>query len=257
MCAALAGCGSVVASNSAAPAAGAANSGTTSAEAAASAAPQVGCASVNQASAVTIRRNLRLEVPVEGGMLSVTDHNRVQVQALFRDLCNAVTHPDNLKSPVHCPIAFGTYYAGTFFDGQRVLATFTYTTSGCQRVSLNAAGKTQATMMAGQAAAAAPHLLADMDTVLKLKPGHMQPLGQVSAGGPTSLRQVAGFVEVELAVLDSEDERLPLGLGEVQLVAVGVGRIVHHVQLGLTGLVRRGRRVGGDVHLDPPRLGQG
>jgi hypothetical protein len=168
LCAALAGCGSVVASGAAASPAGTA----------ASAARKVGCASVNQANTVTIRRNSRLEVPVAGGLLSVTDHNPVQVQALFHEMCDAVAHPSQLKSPVHCPIAFGTYYAGTFFDGQRVLATFTYTTSGCQQVSLNAAGKTQATMVAGRAAAAAPHLLADMDAVLKLKPGVMQPLGQ-------------------------------------------------------------------------------
>src|SRR6476661_4819457 len=74
------------------------------------------------------------------------------------------------------------------------------------------------------------------------------------------LRQVAGLVEVELAVLDPEDERVPLGLGEVELVAVRVGRVVHHVQPGLVGLVRGSRGVGGDVHLDPalvewPRVG--
>src|SRR5205807_417926 len=59
----------------------------------------------------------------------------------------------------------------------------------------------------------------------------------------------------ELAVLDPEDERVPLGLGEVEPFAVGVGRVVHHVQPGLIGLVRGGRGVGGDVHLDPALLG--
>ena len=42
---------------------------------------------------------------------------------------------------------------------------------------------------------------------------------------------------------------------EVQPVAVGLGRVVHHVELGLVGLVRRGRGVGGDVDLDPALLG--
>jgi hypothetical protein len=53
------------------------------------------------------------------------------------------------------------------------------------------------------------------------------------------------------------DEGFPLCLGEVQLVAVGPGRVVHHVELGLPRLVWRGRGVGGDVHLDSALLSLG
>src|SRR5271169_5895863 len=82
--AAVSGCGSVVASDSAsAPAA-----------AAATAAPQVGCASVNQATAVSIRHLLHLMVPVDTKpQASTTYRQAAQVRALFGQLCAAVTHP--------------------------------------------------------------------------------------------------------------------------------------------------------------------
>ena len=41
------------------------------------------------------------------------------------------------------------------------------------------------------------------------------------------------FVEFELTVLDPKDENVPLSLGEVELVAAGIGRVVRDVQLGL------------------------
>ena len=58
--AALAGCGSVVAS-----------SGAAAAPAAATPVPQVGCASVNQATAVSIRREMRLMAPVGTNPISI------------------------------------------------------------------------------------------------------------------------------------------------------------------------------------------
>src|SRR5580700_7663090 len=64
-------------------------------------------------------------------------------------------------------------------------------------------------------------------------------------------RQVAVLVQVELAVLDAEHERVPFGLGEVQLARLRLGGVIHHVKLGLAGLVRRTRSVRGHVHLDP------
>jgi hypothetical protein len=172
--AALAGCGSVVASapSSAPSSAGAA------ARSSAGAAAQAGCASVNQATAVSIRRMMHLMAPVGTNPLSpATDRQVAQVRALFGQLCAAVTHPARAQV-MHCPADFGTEYLGTFYDGSRVLATFTYASTGCERVTVTAAGKTLATMVYGRAAAAAPHLLADLDAIVGApKPGVMQPQG--------------------------------------------------------------------------------
>jgi hypothetical protein len=179
LCAALAGCGSVVAS--APPSAGAATAAAATAPAAVSA-PQVGCASVNQATAVSIRRTMRL-APVGTNPIN-TYHQPTQVRALFGQLCAAVTHPAPAQV-MHCPADFGTGYVGTFYDGSRVLGTFTYTSSGCERVSVTAAGKTLATMVYGRAAAAAPHLAIDLDVILGAQQQHVtQPQGSVNPGGP-------------------------------------------------------------------------
>jgi hypothetical protein len=141
--AAVSGCGSVVASDSAAAPAAAAG-------ATATAAPQVGCASVNQATAVSIRRLPHLMTPVD-------------------------TKPADI----------GTEYLGTFYDGSRVLAAFAYAASGCERVSVTAAGKTLSTGVYGRAAAAAPHLATDLAVILGgPKPGTMQPQSSVNPGGP-------------------------------------------------------------------------
>ena len=179
---ALTGCGSVVASS--ADGAGAAPAATTTA-------PQVGCASVNQATAVSIRRLMHLAVPVgtnpEGSTLY---HQPAKVQAFFGQLCAAVTHPAPSQL-IHCPADIGTAYAGTFYDGSRVLATFTFAASGCERVSVTATGKTLATMVYGRAAAAAPHLTSDLVAIVggpkpgEMQPqGGMQPEGGVNPGGP-------------------------------------------------------------------------
>jgi hypothetical protein len=168
--AAVSGCGSVVASDSA--------------SAAAAAAPQVGCASVNQATAVSIRHLLHLMTPVDTKPRpSTTYRQAAQVRALFGQLCAAVTHP----APhllMHCPADIGNEYLGTFYDGSRVLATFAYAASGCERVSVAAAGKTLSTMVYGPAAAAAPHLATDLDVIVGApKPGTMQPQGGINPGG--------------------------------------------------------------------------
>jgi hypothetical protein len=165
--AALAGCGSAVASSGAAAEPAATPSG----------APQVGCASVNQATAVSIRREIRLMAPVGTNPISGTYRQTAQVRALFGQLCAAVTHPAPTQL-VHCPADIGTDYIGTFYDGARVLATFTYAASGCERVSVTAAGKTLATMVYGPAAAAAPQLATDLAAIVGApKPGVMQPQG--------------------------------------------------------------------------------
>ena len=167
-------CGSVVASDSAsAPAA------------AATAAPQVGCASVNQATAVSIRHLLHLMVPVDTKPQPGTTYRQTaQVRALFGQLCAAVTHPAPHQL-MHCPADIGTEYLGTFYDGSRVLATFSYAASGCEQVSVTAAGKTLSTGVYGRAAAAAPHLATDLDVIVGApKPGTMQPQGGINPGGP-------------------------------------------------------------------------
>ena len=172
--AALAGCGSEVASSGAAG--GPLTTATTS--------PQVGCASVNQATAVSIRE-MRLEPPPAGtNPASTTYHEAAQVRALFGQLCAAVTHPARTML-MHCPADRGTEFFGTFYDGTRVLATFTFAAMGCERVSVTAAGHTLATMVYGPAAAAAPHLATDLVAIMRSpKPGMMQPQGTMGPGGP-------------------------------------------------------------------------
>ncbi len=176
--AAVSGCGSVVASGSAAAPAAAAATTT------AAAGPQVGCASVNQATAVSIRRMMHLMAPVgTNPLVNTTYRQPAQVRALFGQLCAAVTHPAPAQM-MHCPADIGTEFIGTFYDGSRVLATFTYAASGCARVSVTAAGKTLATMLYGRAAAAAPRLASDLDVIVGApKPGEMQPQGGVNPGG--------------------------------------------------------------------------
>jgi uncharacterized protein YceK len=179
LCAALAGCGSVVAATK--PAAPAAQT----AAPAAHTATAVGCASVNQATTVTIRRSIRLVEPIRANALSVTERKPVLVRALFGDFCNAIAHADTPRTLVNCPDDFGLDYSGTFYDGSRALAKFVYGASGCQTVSITAGGKTRATMVFGTAAAAAPHLQADMVAVLGLpKSAVYQPQSQINPGGP-------------------------------------------------------------------------
>jgi len=126
----------------------------------------VGCASVSQATSVAVHRSMHLIQPDRPSTLNVTQRKPAMVQALFRDFCNAVSHPDQAKGVVACPADFGTAYTGTFYDGTRTLARFLYTASGCQRVSIISGSKTQSTLMFSNAAKAAPSLQADMAAVL-------------------------------------------------------------------------------------------
>jgi hypothetical protein len=154
MCAALAGCGTAMATT------------TPSGAGARTVAPEVGCHSVNQATSVTVLRLLLVSEPINSRTRMVKQRNARLVRALFGDFCAAVSHPP-IRQPIpFCPIDLGTSYTGTFYDGQRVLATFLYHVSGCPRVSITAAGKTKSVLLLGSAAAAAPHLKADMAAVL-------------------------------------------------------------------------------------------
>jgi uncharacterized protein YceK len=171
LCAAVAGCGSAVA--------------TTPASVQAAPAPAVGCASVDQATTVSIRRSLDAIEPTRAGAVATTQRKVALVRALFGDLCQAVAHPYTVKGPIHCPIAFGLAYTGTFYDGHRTLATFTYSVSGCQNVRVNAAGQSKYTMVMGGAASAAPHLETDMAAALGLpKSAVFGPAQEVNPGGP-------------------------------------------------------------------------
>src|ERR1035437_10308081 len=126
LCAAVAGCGTVAAST---PAAGQA-----AASVSAAAASAVGCASVSQATVVTIHRTMRLVEPAHVGPYTMTQRKPALVRALFSDFCKLVAHPYRSNHPVNCPADFGIDYTGTFYAGHRELATFVYGASGCQTV---------------------------------------------------------------------------------------------------------------------------
>jgi hypothetical protein len=150
LCAALAGCGAAAAATTPA----------------AAAAQKTGCASVSQATSVTVVRHLLLKEPVSSGPRTYHQRHATVVRALFGDFCAALAHAVTLHPAVMCPANFGTSYTGTFYAGQRVLATFIYVPTGCQHLSLTAAGRTRGTLLIGAAAAAAPHLRADLAAVL-------------------------------------------------------------------------------------------
>ncbi|MGH3188844.1 MAG: hypothetical protein ACRDPY_10250 [Streptosporangiaceae bacterium] len=177
--AAVAGCGTQVATVN------------TAAAPATSTPPAVGCASVGQATEVLVSRAMHLVEPLNGGPHRVTQRNTAKVRALFSDLCAAVTHPNRGGGVVHCPVDFGVDYVGTFYDGSRSLASFTYGAGGCPTASLTASGKTKATLMLGNALKAAPHLAADLAAVLGVPKSQLTaPPQQVNPGGTD--RPVAG-----------------------------------------------------------------
>ena len=173
LCAALAGCGSVVASSTAAaPAAPAA----TTPAATTPAASATGCGAVNQASKVVLRQIVRVTLPIAGHGAVVTQTKPAVVQALLRDLCAAVSHPSTTRGVMHCPANFGKEYVGTFYDRSQVLGSFIYSPSGCRGVTLLAGGQTRYTLLSGPAAAAAPHLNADLASALGV------PVSEISQG---------------------------------------------------------------------------
>ncbi len=145
---------------------------------------------MTQATAVTIRQTTHITKPVISRPVGTTYRQPGRVQALFGQLCAAVTHPV-ATTLMHCPADVGTSYLGTFYDGSRALGTFSYAVTGCQRVSLTAAGSTLSTMVYGRAAAAAPHLSADLDALVGTpEPGVTQSQGTVNPGGPMSPRSL-------------------------------------------------------------------
>jgi hypothetical protein len=162
LCAALAGCGAAAASTTSAtaPAVGGARQ---------TPFPESGCASANQATSASVERHLQAVGPLSVGTRTVTQHNTTKVRALFRDFCAALATAGLPHPGFDCAAReFGSTYTGTFYDGQRVLATFIYSLRGCPQISLTALGHTRATFVLGKAAAAAPHLKSDFAAVLGL-----------------------------------------------------------------------------------------
>jgi hypothetical protein len=144
---------------------------------------ETGCAGVGQATSVTVVRHLLVPEPVNRGTRLYTQRHEKLVRALFGDFCAAAAHPDIPQTPLHCPAAFGTTYTGTFYAGQRILATFVFLPTGCQRLDLTAAGKTRGTFLIGTAATAAPHLKADFAAVLGLSESQVYgPSGSATTG---------------------------------------------------------------------------
>lgn len=162
LCAALAGCGTAVASATSATTQHAPGAGVPLAAAAA----EAGCASVSQVTSVTVARSAVVTEAVHVGRLRVTQHNATEVRILFGDFCAVIAHAGRPQPGFLCAAGFGNSYAGTFYDGQRILATFSYSLRGCPRLSLTASGQTRATYVLGKPAAAAPHLRADPAAVL-------------------------------------------------------------------------------------------
>lgn len=161
---ALAGCGSQLAS-------GAATGSSSGGAQTASNTGPVGCASMNDATKVTVLRAMHLVEPTRMGDLATTQTDPAKVRALFRDLCAVITHPDHYTGRMACPDEVGLSYSGTFYDGTRKLAAFTFAASGCEIVSVTSASngaKPQMAMVIGTAAAAAPNLHIDLDHVLGL-----------------------------------------------------------------------------------------
>ena len=190
LCSALAGCGSVTASSAAgsdstsSPSVASSTAAASSSAPATTAAVATGCASVNQATSVTVHRTMHLVDPIRVGALGMTQHHVALVRALFGQFCDAIAHAAT-RGIVHCPADFGVSYSGTFYDGSRPLARFVYGASGCQTVSLTADGTTKFTTVL----AAAPKLRADMAAVLG-EPASMlaPPQSQSGKAGPNKLR---------------------------------------------------------------------
>jgi hypothetical protein len=174
LCAAVAACGTQVAT---------ASSGVQAASSTSSA-PAVGCAALDQATSVDVHRTQHLIEPAKTNTLIKTQTNKTLVRALLSDYCKVVAHPFTSKLPVNCPMAFGLAYSGTFYDGHRILATFTDSASGCQRVTLTVAGKAKSTLLVGSTATVAPHLDADLAKVLGLPESSV--FNPVKGGGPVS-----------------------------------------------------------------------
>ena len=176
--AAVAGCGTIVATAGATGTTGATSTGATGTTTSSSS-TATGCSSVTLATKVTVIRAMHLIEPQHAQSLQKTQTDPAKVQALFRDFCQAIAHKETATAILNCPDQIGLAYGGAFYDGSRLLANYTYGASGCQRVTVTApGGKPQTVVVWGTAATAAPHLDSDMATVLGLPQAEVyQPYG--------------------------------------------------------------------------------
>jgi hypothetical protein len=174
LCAAVAACGTQAAT---------ASSGVQAASSTSSA-PAVGCAALDQATSVDVHRTQHLIEPAKTNTLIKAQTNKALVRALLSDYCKIAAHPYAPTTPVNCPMAFGVAYSGTFYDGHRVLATFTDSASGCQSITLTVAGKVKHSLVMGPAATLAPHLDSDLAAVLGLPESSV--FNPVKGGGPVT-----------------------------------------------------------------------
>jgi len=134
---------------------------------------------------VTVHRMTSIVASGHPATAATTQRNTALVRALFNDLCKVIAHPTASNRPVDCPADFGQSYMGTFYDGNRELATFTYGASGCQAVHLTVAGKSKVVLIMGATVTAAPKLEADMAAVLGVPKSKLtSPVQQVNPGGP-------------------------------------------------------------------------
>jgi hypothetical protein len=134
---------------------------------------------------VTVHRMTSIVASGHPATAATTQRNTALVRALFNDLCKVIAHPTASNRPVDCPADFGQSYMGTFYDGNRELATFTYGASGCQTVRLTVESKTKVSLIMGATVTAAPHLEADMAAVLGVPESKLaSPVQQVNPGGP-------------------------------------------------------------------------
>ena len=161
LCAALAGGGAAAAATTPS------GSGAGGTPLAAGAAQETGCASVNQATSAVVTRYLVVPVPVNGGTRTYTQRHATLVRALFGSFCAALAHGGTPQPAALCAARRGgSSFSGTFYGGRRILATFTYSVRTCPLLVLTASGTTRGTLVIGKAAAAAPHLKADLAAVL-------------------------------------------------------------------------------------------
>jgi hypothetical protein len=167
--AALAGCGTTVASSGTDSRTSQTTSPMTSSSAITTSTTAGACASAAEATKVTVLRAMHLVEPTRIGSLEVTQTNPRIVRALFADFCQVIAHKDNPVGAVSCPNDIGLSYGGTFYDGSRPLANYTYAASGCEVVTVTGASKSarsESSMVFGKAADAAPTLHADMARAL-------------------------------------------------------------------------------------------
>jgi hypothetical protein len=163
--AAVAGCGTAVATSNAGTTNNTGTTGTATSTSTSSTA--TGCSSASLATKVTVIRAQHLIEPQQAQGLEQTQTNPAKVQALFRDFCQAIAHRDTSTAILNCPDEIGLSYGGAFYDGSRLLADYTYGATGCQRVSVTAPGaRPQSVVVWGTAAKAAPNLVPDMAKVL-------------------------------------------------------------------------------------------